>query len=139
MLNLIVKCNFCRKHRLIKVNPNRPRQFTLEVINREQLLARNDMKKILFSWPPWVRKKLKSTVCHCKLRVLYKQKISKVNINKNFLIALWEFARGEEKDCGSIIQKTLRICKTFKVKSLTRLKLAVPPKRTVYNLFYKDI
>ena len=37
-LNAIVTYNFWREHRLIVVDPNRPRHFTLDVINQEQLL-----------------------------------------------------------------------------------------------------
>ena len=37
-LNAIVTYNFWREHRLIVVDPNRSRHFTLDVINQEQLL-----------------------------------------------------------------------------------------------------
>ena len=40
--NSIVTFNFWRKHRLIVVDPNKPRHFRLETINQEQLLALND-------------------------------------------------------------------------------------------------
>ena len=40
--NAIVTCNFLREHRLIVVDPNRPRHFRLDTINQEQLLALND-------------------------------------------------------------------------------------------------
>ena len=42
-LNAIVKYNFWRDHRLIAVDPDRPRPFRLDMINQEQLLALNDM------------------------------------------------------------------------------------------------
>ena len=41
-LNVIVTYNFWREHRLMLVDPNRPRHFRLETINQEQLLALND-------------------------------------------------------------------------------------------------
>ena len=41
-LNVIVTYNFWREHRLMVVDPNRPRHFRLETINQEQLLALND-------------------------------------------------------------------------------------------------
>ena len=41
--NAIVTYNFWREHRLIVVDPNRPRHFRLDMINQEQLLALNDM------------------------------------------------------------------------------------------------
>ena len=41
-LNAIVTYNFWQKHRLIVVDPNRPRHFRLDTINQEQLLALND-------------------------------------------------------------------------------------------------
>ena len=37
--NAIITYNFWREHRLIVVDPDRPRHFRLNVINREQLLA----------------------------------------------------------------------------------------------------
>ena len=40
--NAIVKYNFWREHRLIVVDPNRPRHFRLDMINQKQLLALND-------------------------------------------------------------------------------------------------
>ena len=40
--NAIVTYNFWREHRLIVVDPNRPRHFRLDTIN-QQLLALNDM------------------------------------------------------------------------------------------------
>ena len=42
----------------------------------------------------------------------------------------WEFTRGVEDDKGSFIQKVLKVCKTFKVKSLKTPKLDVPAKKT---------
>ena len=41
-LNAIVTYNFWREHRLIVVDPVRPRHFRLDTINQEQLLALND-------------------------------------------------------------------------------------------------
>ena len=43
---------------------------------------------------------------------------------------LWEFTRQVEKDKDSFIQKALKVCKTFKVKSLKTSKLDVPAKKT---------
>ena len=40
--NAIVTYNFWQEHRLIVVDPNRPRHFRLDTINQEQLLALND-------------------------------------------------------------------------------------------------
>ena len=40
--NAIATYNFWREHRLIIVDPNRPRHFKLDAINREQLLALNN-------------------------------------------------------------------------------------------------
>ena len=37
------------------------------------------------------------------------------------------------------MQKALKVCKTFKVKSLKTFKLNVPAKKTAYNLFCKDM
>ena len=52
---------------------------------------------------------------------------------------LLEFTRGAEDDKSSFIQKTLKVFKTFKVKSLKTPKLDVPAKKTTYNLFCKDM
>ena len=41
-LNAIVTYNFWQGHRLVVVDPNRPRHFRLDMINQEQLLALND-------------------------------------------------------------------------------------------------
>ena len=41
-LNAIVMYNFWKEHRLIAVDPNRPRHFRLDILNQEQLLALND-------------------------------------------------------------------------------------------------
>ena len=41
-LNAIVMYNFWKEHRLIVVDPNRPRHFRLDILNQEQLLALND-------------------------------------------------------------------------------------------------
>ena len=55
------------------------------------------------------------------------------------LNTLWEVTRGVEDNKESFIQKALKVCKVFKVKSLKALKLNVPAKKTAYNLFCKDI
>ena len=41
-LNAIVAHKFWREHRLIVVDPNRPRYLRLDTLNQEQLLALND-------------------------------------------------------------------------------------------------
>ena len=63
----------------------------------------------------------------------------KLNIHKNLLIALWEFNRCGEEEQNSIIQKALKVCKTFEVKSLKRPKVHVPPKKIAYSSFYEDM
>ena len=40
--NAIVTNNFWREHRLIVVDPDRPRHFRLDMINQEHFLALND-------------------------------------------------------------------------------------------------
>ena len=40
--NAIVTHKFWREHRLIVVDPNRPRYFRLDTLNQEQLLALNE-------------------------------------------------------------------------------------------------
>ena len=40
--NPIVTYDFWREHRLIVIDPNRPRHFRLDTINQEQLLVLND-------------------------------------------------------------------------------------------------
>ena len=40
--NAIVTHNFWREHRLIVVDPDRPKHFRLDMVNQEQLLALND-------------------------------------------------------------------------------------------------
>ena len=40
--NAIVTYNFWREHRLIVVDPNRPRHFRIDMANQEQLLVLND-------------------------------------------------------------------------------------------------
>ena len=57
-------------------------------------------------------------------------------MHKNFLIALWKITRDGKKTEKALF-KSLKVSKTFKVKSLTRSKLDVPPKKTAYNLFYE--
>ena len=51
--------------------------------------------------------------------------MSEVNMHKYFLNTLWEFTRVVEEDKERFIQKTLKISKTFKVKSLKTPKLDV--------------
>ena len=57
---------------------------------------------------------------------------------QKFLNTLWEFNGGKE-DKDNFIQKTLKVCKVFKVKRLKAPKPDVPLKKTAYNLFCKDI
>ena len=63
--------------------------------------------------------------------------MSEVNMHKYFFNTLWKFTRGVEEVKESLKQKALKVCKTFKVKSLITPKLDVPRKKTVYNLFTK--
>lgn len=63
----------------------------------------------------------------------------KVNMHKNLLITLWELNRYGKEEQNSIIQRAVKVCKTFEVKSLTRPKLHVPAKKIAYSLFYEDI
>ena len=44
--------------------------------------------------------------------------MSEINMHKYFLNTLWEFTRGVEEDKDSFIEKALKVCKTFKIKSL---------------------
>ena len=55
------------------------------------------------------------------------------------LNTLWKFTRGVVEDEDSFIQKALKVCKTFKVKSLKTPKLDVSAKKTAYNIFYKNM
>ena len=57
---------------------------------------------------------------------------------QKFLNTLWEFTGGKE-DKYNFIQKALKVCKVFKVKSLKTPKPDVPSKKIAYNLFCKDI
>ena len=57
---------------------------------------------------------------------------------QNFLNKLSEFTGGKEVK-NHFIQKTLKVCKVFKVKPLKTSKPDVPSKKTAYNLFCKDI
>ena len=66
-------------------------------------------------------------------------KMSEVNMHKYFLNTFWEFTRGVEEDKDSLIQKTLKVFKTFKVKSLKAPKLDVSVKKIACNLVYKDM
>ena len=65
--------------------------------------------------------------------------MSEISMHKYLLNTLWEFTRGVEEDKDSFIEKTLKVCKTFKVKSLTTHSLDFPAKKTANNLFYKDM
>lgn len=49
---------------------------------------------------------------------------------ENFLNTLWEFTRGLEEDRDRFVQKALKMCYTFKVRSLITSKLDVSPKKT---------
>lgn len=60
-------------------------------------------------------------------------------MHKNLLITLWELNRYGKEEQNSIIQRAVKVCKTFEVKSLTRPKLHVPAKKIAYSLFYEDI
>ena len=57
---------------------------------------------------------------------------------KKFVNSLWEFTRGKEGKVN-FNQKALKVCKVFKVKSLKTSKPDVPSRKTVNNLFCKDI
>ena len=74
-----------------------------------------------------------------QVRCLLIYKMSEVNRHKYFLNILWEFTKGLEEDKDRFIQKVLKVCKAFKVKSLKTSKVDVPPKKTAHNLFCKDI
>ena len=63
--------------------------------------------------------------------------MSETNMQK-FLNTLWEFTGGKE-DKDNFIQKALKVCKVFKVKPLKTPKPDVLSRKTVYNLFCKDI
>ena len=65
------------------------------------------------------------------------KKMAEINM-QNFLNTLWEFTGGKE-DKDNFIQKTLKVCKVFKVEPLKTPTLDVPSKKTAYNLFCKDI
>ena len=59
--------------------------------------------------------------------------MSEINMHKYFLNRLWEFTRRVEEERDILIQKALKVCKAFKVKSLKTPKLDVPAKKTAYN------
>lgn len=59
--------------------------------------------------------------------------------HKNFRKTIWEFSRGVEESRDIVIQIALKVHKTIKVKSLKTPELDVPPKKTAYNVFYKNI
>ena len=63
--------------------------------------------------------------------------MSAVNMHKYFLNTLWEFTIGVEEDDNSFMQKALKVCKAFKVKSVKPSKLDVSAKKTAYNFFTK--
>ena len=56
--------------------------------------------------------------------------MSEINMHKYFLNTLWEFTSRVEEDKDSFIEKALKVCKTFKVKSLKTPKFDVPAKKT---------
>ena len=56
---------------------------------------------------------------------------------QKLLNVLWEFTGGKE-DKDNFIQKTLNVCKVFKVKPLKKPRPDVPSKKIAYNLFCKD-
>ena len=53
------------------------------------------------------------------------KKMSEINMYQNFFNTLWEFTRGKE-DKDNFIQKTLKVCKVFKVKPLKTPRPDVP-------------
>ena len=57
---------------------------------------------------------------------------------QKFLNNFWNFT-GVKENKDNFIQKALKVCKVFKVKSLKTPKSDVPSKKTAYNLFCKDI
>ena len=57
-------------------------------------------------------------------------------INMNFLNTLWEFTGGKENK-DNFIQKALKVCKVYKVKSLKTPRPDVPSKKTAYSLLCK--
>lgn len=58
---------------------------------------------------------------------------------ENFLNTLWEFTRGLEEDRDRFVQKALKTCQTFKVRSLRTSKLDVSPKKTAQNHFFESM
>ena len=56
------------------------------------------------------------------------KKMSEINM-QNFLNTLWKFTGGKEVK-GNFIQKTLKVCKVFKVKPLKATRPDVPSKKT---------
>ena len=57
---------------------------------------------------------------------------------QNFLNTLWELTGGKQ-DKDNFIQKALKVCKVFEVKSLKTPRSDVPSKNPAYNLLCKDI
>ena len=57
---------------------------------------------------------------------------------QKFLNTVWEFT-GVKEDKDNFIEKALKVCKVFKVKSLKTPKPDIPSKKTAYNMFCKDI
>lgn len=47
-------------------------------------------------------------VCQCKLAVLYQQHMTKLNIHKNFLIAIWKFTKGRDEGLDRFIKDTFK-------------------------------
>ena len=57
---------------------------------------------------------------------------------QKFLNTLCEFT-GVKEDKDNFIQKALKVCKVFKMKPLKTPRPDVPSKKTVYNLFCREI
>ena len=57
---------------------------------------------------------------------------------QKLLYTLLEFTGGKE-DKDNFIQKTLKVCKVFKVKPLKTTKPDVPSKKPAYNLCCREI
>ena len=93
------------------------------------------MRMNKFLWPLSVVKKLMITFI-MNVRCLLIHKMPETHTTA-LLNTLWEFTRGVEEDNNSFIQKALKVCKTFKIKSLKTPKPDVPAKKTAYNMFCK--
>lgn len=77
---------------------------------------------------------------------LIRQSGTKMVFSQNFLSRIekqnfsngW-FLKSDHPEQINYIKKTLKVYKTLKMKYLKKPKLDVKPKKTPYNLFYKDI